>query len=35
MKGISRHLKGKRVYFKTIEEGRDYYKAQVEYKKAV
>lgn len=29
MKGISNPLKGKRIYFKTIEEERDYYKAQV------
>ena len=33
MKGISNPLKGKRVHFKTIEEERDYYKAQVEYLK--
>ncbi|KMP26962.1 transposase, partial [Bacillus cereus] len=26
-------LKGKRIHFKTVEEERDYYKAQVEYLK--
>ncbi|MDM5430968.1 hypothetical protein ACQVQY_30055 [Bacillus mycoides] len=31
MKGISNPLKDKRIHFKTIEEERDYYKAQVEY----
>ncbi|MFJ1107224.1 MULTISPECIES: IS3 family transposase [Bacillus] len=36
MKGIPNPLKGKRIHFKTVEEERDYYKAQVEYfKKAV
>lgn len=29
MKGIPNPLKGKRVHFNTIEEERDYYKAQV------
>ncbi|HDR8116356.1 TPA: transposase [Bacillus cereus] len=31
MKGISNPLKGKRIHFKTVEEERDDYKAQVEY----
>ncbi|MFQ3690271.1 IS3 family transposase (plasmid) [Bacillus tropicus] len=33
MKGIPNPLKGKRIHFKTVEEERDYYKAQVEYLK--
>ncbi|MDR4943389.1 hypothetical protein [Bacillus wiedmannii] len=33
IKGILNVLKGKRVYFRTIEEERDYYKAKVEYLK--
>lgn len=33
MKGIPNPLKGKRVHFNTVEEERDYYKAQVEYLK--
>nr|WLE91118.1 hypothetical protein GGBNIMDK_00149 [Bacillus cereus] len=33
MKGISHSLKGKRIHFKTVEEERAYYKAQVEYLK--
>ena len=32
-KGIPNPLKGKRIHFKTVEEERDYYKAQVEYLK--
>ncbi|MDZ5610569.1 transposase [Bacillus pseudomycoides] len=32
-KGILNPLKGKRVHFNTVEEERDYYKAQVEYLK--
>lgn len=32
-KGVKNPLKGKRVYFKDVEEERDYYKAQVEYLK--
>ncbi|WP_255292262.1 hypothetical protein [Bacillus cereus] len=33
MKGISNPLKGELIHFKTIEEERDYYEAQVEYLK--
>ena len=33
-KGIPNPLKGKRIHFKTVEEERDYYKAQVEYLKS-
>ncbi|HDR4901691.1 TPA: transposase [Bacillus cereus] len=33
IKGIPNPLKGKRVYFRTIEVERDYYKAKVEYLK--
>lgn len=32
-KGIPNPLKGKRIYFNSVEEERDYYKAQVEYLK--
>ena len=32
-KGIPNPLKGKKVHFKSVEEERDYYKAQVEYLK--
>lgn len=32
-KGVSNPLKGRRVHFKSVEEERDYYKAQVEYLK--
>lgn len=32
-KGMKNPLKGKRIYFKSVEEERDYYKAQVEYLK--
>ena len=32
-KGVKNPLKGKRVHFKSVEEERDYYKAQVEYLK--
>ena len=32
-KGISNPLKGKKINFKSVEEERDYYKAQVEYLK--
>lgn len=32
-KGVKNPLKGKRIYFKSVEEERDYYKAQVEYLK--
>ena len=31
--GVKNPLKGKRVHFKSVEEERDYYKAQVEYLK--
>ena len=33
-KGVKNPLKGKRTHFKTVEEERDYYKAQVEYLKS-
>lgn len=32
-KGVSNPLKGKRIHFNSVEEERDYYKAQVEYLK--
>lgn len=32
-KGIPNPLKGKKIHFKSVEEERDYYKAQVEYLK--
>jgi transposase len=32
-KGIPNPLKGRRIHFKSVEEERDYYKAQVEYLK--
>ena len=32
-KGIANPLKGKKIHFKSVEEERDYYKAQVEYLK--
>ncbi|MCP1144592.1 transposase [Lysinibacillus endophyticus] len=32
-KGVKNPLKGKRVHFNSVEEERDYYKAQVEYLK--
>lgn len=33
-KGVKNPLKGKRIHFKSVEEERDYYKAQVEYLKS-
>ena len=32
-KGVTNPLKGKKIHFKSVEEERDYYKAQVEYLK--
>lgn len=32
-KGVANPLKGKKIHFKSVEEERDYYKAQVEYLK--
>jgi len=32
-KGITNPLKGKNIHFNSVEEERDYYKAQVEYLK--